>query len=213
MLLHVASIVFIGAIVSNFVCLCIWPQSATSNLQTTMAKSLDSFSTLMRLLTNTFLLEEPLTQPSDSKLQRAIESHQSSFTSLKRNLDEAQSEWFCGNSKSGASGRKAYEDAVDTLNRLAQHLNGLRSGTRLQYELAKAYCDGKIILKGRHPALNMPQGRKFFGVDNLNGKGKKVGVSEEENDALLQSAAAMFGDLVDEMGPPLKALSVRCRVY
>ena len=72
-LLSVSFIVFVGAIVSNLVCYCIWPQSATVNLQDNMTKTLDSFSTLLRMLTNTFLLDEPLHQPSHDKLQKAIE--------------------------------------------------------------------------------------------------------------------------------------------
>ncbi|KAF8900636.1 hypothetical protein CPB85DRAFT_1325021 [Mucidula mucida] len=123
---------------------------------------LDSFSTLLNMLTNTFLLEEPIHHMSQEKLAKAVESHQNSFTSLKKNLKEAKSEWaFSGRPsstsplESGDPRRRAYEDAVDCLNRLAQHLNGLRSGIRL-------HC------------------------------------------------AVMFGDLVDDLGPPLKALTSTC---
>jgi len=220
-LLSVSLIVVIGVIVSNLVCYSIWPQSATVNLQGNMTKTLDSFSTLLRMLTNTFLLEEPLHQPSHEKLQNAIENHQSSFTSLKKNLAEAYSEWFYGGpngDRQGSSGR-AYEDAVDSLNRLAQHLNGLRSGTKLQYDLTKAHADGKVVLKNR-------SARQSRGIDastsntsapESNGK-YKVAVEDphrfkeqqQEEDALLQAAALMFGDLVEDLGSPTRALSVRC---
>jgi hypothetical protein len=200
------------------VCYGIWPQRATVNLQDNMTKTLDSFSTLLRMLTNTFLLEEPLHQPNHDKLQKAIENHQSSFTSLKKNLADARSEWFYGgpNGDGQDSSGRAYEDAVDSLNRLAQHLNGLRSGTRLQYDLTKAHADGKVVLKNR----SIRQNERTDGTTgDFIASGTKTAVeddqivneqSEEEN-ALLQAAALMFGDLVDDLGPPMKALSVQCQ--
>jgi len=159
------------------------------------------------MLTNTFLLEGGLHQPRHEKIQRAVENHQNSFTSLKKDLQEAKSEWFsCGSGgdRSDRTGerrrrRKAYEDAVDSLNRLAQHLNGLRSGTRLQYDLTKAGVVG-----GRGKKMNKAGG------GNREGKNKVAEVEYEgdEETAMLKAAAVMFGDLVDDLGPPLKALSV-----
>lgn len=206
-LLQVTFIVLLGSIISNLVCYSIWPQSATFNLLENVTKTLDSFSTLLQILTNTFLLEEPLSQPSHGKLQTAVENHQASFTSLKKNLAEAYSEWRIAgptgvNRNSCAT---AYQDAVDSLNRLAQHLNGLRSGTRLQYELAKAQCDGKIVLISRKLRGEAPR-------SDGDSKGKtpdrNMNALESDGDYLLTEAADMFGDLVDDLGPPLKALSV-----
>ncbi|EPQ57130.1 hypothetical protein GLOTRDRAFT_73697 [Gloeophyllum trabeum ATCC 11539] len=186
-LLQVAFIVTVGACISNIVCYSLWPQSAMSNLQANMVKTLDSFTTLLEMMTSTFLFEDA-NQPSRDKLQKAVDSHQASFTSLKKNLEEARSEWlFGGPSKRPGNSRKssgkAYQDAVDSLNRLAQHLNGLRSGVGLQYELAKAHHDGK--------------------VDVLPSK-------DADEDEVLKAAAEMFGDLVDDLGPPLKALTDTC---
>ncbi|KAH9023559.1 hypothetical protein EDB83DRAFT_2429280 [Lactarius deliciosus] len=129
-LLQVALLVAIGACVSNLVC-------------ANMVKTLDSFSTLLSLLTGTFLLDDEFFQPSQEKISKAVADHQAAFTGLKKNLDEARSERLCGGSGD------PYEDAVDSLTRLAQHLNGLRSGTSLQYDLAKAHRDGKVAI---HPA-------------------------------------------------------------
>ena len=80
-LMQVAFIVLVGAMVSNVVCLLIWPQRATEALQNNMTQTLDSFSTLLGMLTQTFLLEEPHGFSSD-KLQRAVSNHQASFTFL-----------------------------------------------------------------------------------------------------------------------------------
>ncbi|KAJ8078011.1 hypothetical protein PM082_000213 [Marasmius tenuissimus] len=239
-LLQVTFIVSCGIVISNIVCYLIWPTTATSNLQTNTTKTLDSFSTLLDMITDTFLLEESH-KKSQGKLQRAVEAHQSSFTSLKKNLKEANSEWYfwgrfrapiVADYPSPDDGleqglprpiqtenrrQRAYEDAIDSLNRLGQHLNGLRSGTRLQYELTKAgVVEKKIKPRKGHGKRN--------GTGAVNGtdQGPLVDISvpeetqpevpgeDDEETAVLKAAAAMFGDLVDDLGPPLKALSTTC---
>ncbi|KAF8906572.1 Fusaric acid resistance protein-like-domain-containing protein [Gymnopilus junonius] len=195
-LLQVSGMIVCGSLVANLICYLLWPQSAITNLQLSMIKTLDSFSTLLPMLTRIFLLENETSIGMDmDEIQRAIENHQNSFTTLKKNLREAKSEWilsriFGGEPEAyGTSGehpgKQSYEDAVDSLNRLAQHLNGLRSSTRLQHDLMKA--------------SNKRQASKLTG---------QVPESElDEDDARLEAAAAMFDNLVDELGPPLKALS------
>ncbi|KAF8134358.1 Fusaric acid resistance protein-like-domain-containing protein [Boletus edulis] len=207
-LLAVSSIVLVGTAISNVVCFSLWPQSATYNLQVGMTKTLDSFTTLLGIITGTFLLEEPIRKPSHEKMQRAVENHQSSFTSLKKSLAEARSEWFgiLGEQERVLS-QQAYGDAVDSLTRLAQHLNGLRSGTRLQYELSKAQRDGKLVL--RRPPQHV---RDVHGSSGSKGKAQYPLASQTDDleEALLRAAAEMFGDLMGDVGPPLKALSNAC---
>ncbi|KAI0765646.1 Fusaric acid resistance protein-like-domain-containing protein [Trametes elegans] len=216
-LLQVALIVVVGAIISNTVCLLIWPQRATQNLQKNMTQTLESFSTLLGMLTQTFLLEEPHGFSAE-RLQRSITNHQASFTSLKKSLDEARSERFFGGpgrvgseaQLRGSSGQ-AYQDAIDSLNRLGQHLNGLRSGISLQHEIIKGYREGKVVLKNA-------AARARAAEESLasNGKGKIPDLAStsseiiDEEYALLQAAATVFGDLMDDLGPPLKALSTTC---
>ncbi|KAI0743674.1 Fusaric acid resistance protein-like-domain-containing protein [Daedaleopsis nitida] len=214
-LLQVALIVLVGAIVSNVVCLLIWPQRATKNLQNNMTQTLDSFSTLLGMLTQTFLLEESHGF-SSNRIQRAVSNHQASFTSLKKSLVEAQSErLFGGPGKVGegaqlrGSSGQAYEDAIDSLNRLGQHLNGLRSGVSLQYELIKGHREGKVILKNalnKSPAMPSANGGGKGKVPDQNGKSS----AEDEETAMLQAAATVFGDLMDDLSPPLQALSASC---
>ncbi|KAL4073766.1 Fusaric acid resistance protein-like-domain-containing protein [Scleroderma citrinum] len=198
--LQVSAIVLVGTLISNLVCFSLWPQSATDNLQANMTKTLDSFSTLFGMTTGTFLLEEPIRKPSQGKMQKAVENHQSSFTGLKKALSEAHSERFMMLEDAGSTlSKQAYEDAVDSLTRLAQHLSGLRSGTRLQYELTKAQSEGKLVLRGLNDH-NASTGRM----------GTNASQGGDTEEALLQAAADMFGGLVDDIGPPLKALSSNC---
>jgi hypothetical protein len=182
-----------------------------------MQKTLDSFSTLLSMLTGTFLLEEDAAaRRSEDVIQKAIASHQASFTSLKKSLDEARSEAIFGgpSSPSYKGGRKslgqAYEDAVDSLNRLGQHLNGLRGGTRLQFELTKAHVAGKLNLKNRGMEKGAMANSKAKGSNERDAMVIRGGAGSDplEEDVILQAAADMFRELVDDLGPPLKALSV-----
>lgn len=208
-LLQVALIVAIGACISNLVCFTLWSQSAKKNLQTNMIKTLDSFSTLLSLLTSTFLLEDESYQPSQEKISKAVAAHQATFTGLKKNFAEAQSERLCGGPSAGRGG-DPYENAVDSLTRLAQHLNGLRSGTSLQYDLVKAHWDAKVAIR-RHSH----GGSTFTNAletELVKGKAASDGVGNAEN-VTLRAAAAMFGDLVGELDSPLRALSVSARTF
>jgi hypothetical protein len=203
-LLQVALIVAIGACISNFVCMTLWSQSAKKNLQANMTKTLDSFSTILSLLTSTFLLEDEFYQPSQEKISKAVAAHQATFTGLKKSLSEAQSERLYAGHNAGRGG-DPYEDAVDSLTRLAQHLNGLRSGTSLQYDLVKAHRDAKVAIR-RHSTHGGGVSKNAH-AELAKGKMTPDGPGNAEN-VMLRAAAAMFGDLVGELDSPLRALSV-----
>ncbi|KAI0319004.1 Fusaric acid resistance protein-like-domain-containing protein [Amylostereum chailletii] len=213
-LLSVSFIVVVGSVIANVVCYTVWPQSAASNLQANMIKTLDSYSTLLKLLTNTFLLEEPLHRLSQEKIKKAVADHQASFTKLKKDLAEAKSEavWESrsGNVKQGR--RRPYEDAVDSMTRLGQHLNGLRSGITLQYDIAKAYRDGKLAKRRSFYAKDPKARHSTIGPSTVKGKGQDphLELEDDELTVMIKSVAAIFGDIVDELGPPLHALSTTC---
>jgi hypothetical protein len=206
--LQVALIVVIGAFISNVVCMTLWSQSAKKNLQANMVKTLDSFSTLLSLLTSTFLLEDEFYQPSQEKISKAVADHQAAFTGLKKNLDEARSERLCGGP--GVGSGDPYEDAVDSLTRLAQHLNGLRSSTSLQYDLAKAHHrDGKVAI--RRSTFTNPLETDLLVKGKAASSSAAEGLSGNTENVMLRAAAAVFGDLVGELDSPLRALSVSRR--
>lgn len=198
-LIQVSAIVFCGSAISNLVCFFIWPQNAISALQTSMGQTLDSFVTLLPMTTRVFLLDHETGSHFNNlaKVQKAAEAHQSSFTRLQKNLREAKSEWALTltgqtsiqgglTNESYLSGRRSYEDTVDCLNRLAQHLNGLRSGTRLQYDLTKA-----DLARSRQPTISQNNPQPTL-----------------DEHVISTATMDIYGDLLDELGPPLKALSV-----
>ncbi|KAG9096669.1 hypothetical protein FRC06_008439 [Ceratobasidium sp. 370] len=194
-LLQVMLITVLGISIANAACFLLWPESATTDLQKEMTTTLKSFSTLLQMLTNTFLLDPQTTRKNT--LLRAVEAHQKSFTSLKKVLAEARAEWCDPRIQRTA---EVYEEAVVGLNRLAQHFGGLRSGTKLQFELIQSRR------KARGKSREDSNGK---GVD-ANGKRASDDPSNDEDEALLKAAEAMFGSLVDDVEAPMKALSGAC---
>jgi hypothetical protein len=139
-----------------------------------------------------------------------VADHQAAFTGLKKNLAEARSERLCDGPSADPSGRGGdpYGDAVDSLTRLAQHLNGLRSGTSLQYELAKAHRDGKVAI--RRQSTHGHVFPSMLETEFAKGKAPSEGAhgNDSTENVMLHAAAAVFGDLVGELDSPLRALSV-----
>lgn len=89
-LAEVLLIIVIGAGISNIICFSLWPSSATTRLQTSIGKTLESFATLLNLLGATFLLDRP--DASYQTLSVAVKAHDDAFTKLKADLAEAQHE-------------------------------------------------------------------------------------------------------------------------
>ncbi|KAG8732825.1 hypothetical protein FRC11_010722 [Ceratobasidium sp. 423] len=188
-LAQVLFIIATGITISNMVCFGLWPESATTNLQQEMTKTLNSFSTLLQMLTSAFLLDDA---PSVRRqtLVRAVEAHQKSFTSLKKVLAEARVERCDPRIQRTA---KVYDEAVTGLNHLAQHFGGLRSGTKLQFELIQS----RRKTRGKSNSKGFEENGKAVDMDG-----------KEDEDA--KAAEAMFGSLVDDLGPPMRKLSEVC---
>ncbi|GAA5989156.1 hypothetical protein JCM5350_005105 [Sporobolomyces pararoseus] len=148
-IMQVLLIAFLGSAISNAVCLLVWPQSATSKLQTDLNRTLTSFSTLVDMLTKTFLLDDVSTRPQT--LQKAIDTHQSTFTTLKASLSQAKYEIF-DSRMSGTT--RVYDSAVSSMTRLAQGLTGMRAGCSLQWDLLKAQEELKLGRKEAEHRFN-----------------------------------------------------------
>ncbi|KAG2191988.1 hypothetical protein INT47_000780 [Mucor saturninus] len=127
------SIVAIGSAISAIVCIFIWPMSASQKLRSNIDASLSSTKILLKLLTKTFLLDADLPEFAANKtLETALKSHRTSFTSLKPALKEAKLEFYNLAMKKHADG---YHKIVESLERLAQHVGGLKSSCGLQVEV------------------------------------------------------------------------------
>ncbi|KAI7892893.1 uncharacterized protein EV154DRAFT_461736 [Mucor mucedo] len=130
------SIVTIGTAISAFVCWFIWPMTATKKLKTDINDTLIAVRILVKLLTKTFLLDSDLPEfTANEHLHTAINSHRTSFISLKASLADAKREYYNLDIWKHAEG---YDSIVSSLQRLAQHIGGLRSSCGLQFEVMKA---------------------------------------------------------------------------
>ncbi|KAH9451208.1 hypothetical protein KEM48_010615 [Puccinia striiformis f. sp. tritici PST-130] len=125
-------IILIGMVISNLTCILFWRGSATKTLQIDINKTLDSFTTLVGMLTKTFLLDDGSIYTDQERIKKAIDRHHLSFTSLKGSLDGASYEFFEPKIQRSLD---HYKELIASMNRLAQHLTGLRSGCSLQHEL------------------------------------------------------------------------------
>ncbi|KAH8916369.1 hypothetical protein BT69DRAFT_783971 [Atractiella rhizophila] len=138
-ILRSAELVLIGITISNFLCYAFWPSSSVSKLQNDLNKTLDSFSTLLEMLTSTFLLSS--TSYSEPQLVKAIQNHNASFTSLKASFDLARMEFFDERTQDHL---ESYSKIISLMSELAQHLSGLRSGCTLQKDIMDAQMKGVI---------------------------------------------------------------------
>ncbi|KAI9272770.1 Fusaric acid resistance protein-like-domain-containing protein [Phascolomyces articulosus] len=129
---QIFSIVMIGTAISVAVCVLIWPVRSIKKLKTDIDATLMSIRILLKLLTKTFLLDADLPEFTANKsLEDAIKSHRSSFVALQSSLKEAKLEFYSMEMWCHADG---YDKTVTSLQRLAQHISGLRSSCGLQFE-------------------------------------------------------------------------------
>ncbi|OBZ85235.1 Uncharacterized protein C26F1.08c [Choanephora cucurbitarum] len=129
------AIVTIGTALSVFVCWFIWPMTATKQLKSDINDTLMAIRILLKLLTKTFLLDTDLPEfTANENLQNAINSHRTSFTSLQSSLEDAKKEFYNLHIWQHAA---EYDTIVSSLQRLAQHIGGLRSSCGLQFEVMK----------------------------------------------------------------------------
>ncbi|KAI8975119.1 hypothetical protein BDF20DRAFT_876954 [Mycotypha africana] len=139
------ALVTIGTGISAFVCWFIWPVTATSKLRSDINDTLAAVRILLKLLTKTFLLDKDLPDfKANDNLQNAINSHRTSFTSLKSSLNDAKKEYYNFDIWTHAD---EYDDIVNSLQRLTLHIGGLRSSCGLQFDVMKNSNSGNSAIK------------------------------------------------------------------
>ncbi|KAG0173920.1 hypothetical protein DFQ30_006552 [Apophysomyces sp. BC1015] len=145
---QITSAVAIGTIITVACCGLFWPVSATKKLKKDLEATLASYRVLLKLLTKTFLLDDDLPEFRANKtLQAAIESHRASFVSLRKSLREAKLEMMWSSEFRGRADK--CDAIVKVMERLAQHVGGLRSSCGLQFDLMTSKYDDEFISK--HP--------------------------------------------------------------
>lgn len=167
-----------------------------------MSKSLNSFSTLLDLLTATFLLKPAMEKEHRMPLAAAVKSHGAAFSSLKADLSEAKHERLIDPRVRG-SNLDLYDAALGSMARLAQHLAALRGSTRLEEALLLAVREGRISLD---PSENDKSGIAPSVVGELNNL-PSVNVEKEED---VARSVRLLLQLQRMTGPDLDILVVSC---
>lgn len=129
--------------------------SASKKLRSNIDSSLSSTRVLLKLLTKTFLLDADLPEFTANKtLETALKSHRTSFTSLKPALKDARLEFYNLEMKQHADG---YHKIVESLERLAQHVGGLKSSCGLQVEVMHQTTESRKPSYGAVPPSSLPE--------------------------------------------------------
>ncbi|EOR01749.1 hypothetical protein E3P92_00705 [Wallemia ichthyophaga] len=134
-LIQYLGMAMIGIIISSTVCLLIWPKSSTSALRRDLSDSMDSFAMLLDTLFSNFTQdgEKPLDKDAFDK---AVKAHDEAFVTLKAELPHALRErWLKDQRVNKSQIRQTYKHAVEAIERLAQHLTGLRSCLNMRDEM------------------------------------------------------------------------------
>lgn len=202
---QVTLVVFIGVLISNLVCFLIWPTSACTSLQQDINRNLKSFSTLLKVLTKTFLLDDVKEFNIRShRIKEAVEDHHASFISLKKNLSEAKLEVPFDIRMRGRV--SSYVQVVDSLNVLAQHLGGLRSSCSLQSEMIlaqRARQKMEAMSKNDKDTLQIPGARSI--PSNLNDSTYSFSQSMEVDEQF-----PAFRQFLGSVGPHMRSLVFTC---
>ncbi|KAG2224607.1 hypothetical protein INT45_003747 [Circinella minor] len=174
-------IVIIGTAISVAVSVLIWPVRSIKKLKTDIDATLMSIRILLKLLTKTFLLDADLPEFTANKsLEDAIKSHRSSFVALRNSLKEAKLEFYSMEMWCHANG---YDKTVTSLQRLAQHISGLRSSCGLQFEaMQESKNEGATVLRaepGQQPQQPKQQQQQRRETINVKADGQRRKMENE----------------------------------
>ncbi|PWN43915.1 hypothetical protein IE81DRAFT_365332 [Ceraceosorus guamensis] len=211
----VSLVVAVGALVTNTVCFLLWPQSACTNLESDIQRNLQGFATLLRVLTKTFLLDDPDEfHIRADRIKKASDNLHASFTSLKKNLGEAKLEApFDWRMRGQIS---SYVSVVECMNGLALHLGGLRSSCGLQHDIMAAQRVERQAAE-QH-GIRMPEHDQNMAVAGaVSGRPLSALIDDQDdsNDeqaeaAHFQERAVAFNAFLEGVGPHMRSLVFTC---
>ncbi|UZJ51468.1 hypothetical protein CBS101457_000788 [Exobasidium rhododendri] len=205
---QVTAVVLTGVMISNVVCFVVWPTSACTSLQRDIRRNLESFSTLLKVLTKAFLMDDIKNfNVGSEKIKVAIDDHHRSFTSLKNNLADAKLEAPFDMRIRGRVG--SYVAVVNSLNVLAQHLGGLRSSCGQQNEIILSQRARMKEQRARradeHPVASQTASKpssEFQSSENISGYDLTLKDFDER--------FAAFSQFLESVGPHMRSLVFTC---
>lgn len=153
---QITSSVATGTLITVACCVVFWPVSAAKKLKKDVDSTLASYRVLLKLLTKTFLLDDDLPEfKANRTLQTAIQSHQASFTALQKSLKEAKLETVWNSEVRGRAAE--YDEVIKSMQRLAQHMGGLRSSCGIQFEIMGSEATKQYKEQSRQKKKNKQQ--------------------------------------------------------
>jgi hypothetical protein len=144
----------------------------------------------LKLLTKTFLIDD--VNYTDESVQSAIKSYQATFTTLKECLKQASFEIHNKNMQQQLG---LYKETINSLQRLAQYLGGLRSCCGLQWEIMK---DDKNK-PGSHSTTFSENFGKIIDDDDV-----------DEDEQEFVDLGNLF-EIIKYVGPSMKSLAFTCK--
>jgi hypothetical protein len=137
-IIQVMKMVLMGVCATSFVSLLVWPVSARKELRETMIKATDSFGEMLIVITRAFLSGSETEMRSQS-FSNALSRYKSASTQLTKNLGEAKLEHYVLGTEEEY---KIEASLVNSMQRLAQSIGGLRSAATTQFTLLKEMGGG-----------------------------------------------------------------------
>ncbi|PUU72381.1 Fusaric acid resistance protein-like-domain-containing protein [Tuber borchii] len=217
---QVSTIVIMSIVISNFLAFTLWPTSAIGELRQLMIRSTDSFSAMLTIITRSFLngSEDELL---GERFKSATANHRTVFTSLIKNLKEAKYEHYLRGTEQEY---KVEKQLIDCMQRLAQHIGGLRSAASTQFTLlataqehqANAKSDGTNEGIPMSPPEDTTDGPQLFTPPDHDGAAIPPPISEvasiagSDTTAPEEDPAApirIFDQFIFHLGPPMKSLA------
>jgi hypothetical protein len=214
-IVQVSLIVLMAILISNVLAFTLWPSSAVNDLRQLMIECTDSFSESLGGITHNFLAgSDDFGSPKFATIET---SHRTVFSSLLKSLQDAKYEHYVRGTE------KVYHQEsllVESMQRLAQNIGGLRSAALTQYSLMREVAKHEVLGPTRIVAHgeteeNVATHQIFTPPDHQNeetnwlstpasGLISPQGELEEETSSPFPSSPlAVFEEFIFHLGPPM----------
>ncbi|PWW79664.1 hypothetical protein C7212DRAFT_356449 [Tuber magnatum] len=205
---QVSTIVIMSIVISNFLAFTLWPTSAIGKLRQLMISFLNGSED--ELLGESF--------------ENATANHRTVFTSLITNLKEAKYEHYL---RGAEQEYKVEKQLIECMQRLAQHIGGLRSAASTQFTLLTTAQEHRMNAKSGGASGGIPMGPREDATDGpqLFTPPDHDGIVVPSQFASITEAASVagsdtstleedttppiriFDQFIFHLGPPMKSLA------